>query len=110
MQAIRILQTDYRRPLADGGSELDSIECEDDIVSDGDGADPTGPIDFPSGASGDKDVEEEEWQGFGGGDKQKTRKRGKEKEEAKTKKGSLATFASYEDYAEMIGDAKEDDI
>ncbi|KAF8530196.1 CBF/Mak21 family-domain-containing protein [Hysterangium stoloniferum] len=99
--------------LSNDGSELDFIEDEDDIVSDGDGDDPTGLMDFPSGASGDGDAGEEEWQGFfGGGDEQKTRKRGREKEEAgaKKKRQKLATFASYEDYAEMIDNAQEDDI
>lgn len=98
--------------LSNGGSELDFIEDEDDIVSHSDGDEPPGLIDFPSGVSGEEATEEEEWQGLGRGDEQKTRKRGREKEEAGTKKKRqrLATFASYEDYAEMIENAKDDDI
>ena len=91
-----------------GGSELDFIEDEDDIVSDGD--DPNGLIAYPSGSSDEDGGSDAEWQGFGSDGK--TRKRGRDKETSggKKKKRKLATFASYEEYAEMIEMGQEDNI
>jgi len=89
-----------------GGSEVDFIEDEDDIISDG--GDLNGLIVYPSGSSDGGSADE--WHGFGSDTK--TRKRGRDKEPSggKKKKIKLATFASYEDYAEMIEKGQEDNV
>lgn len=98
---------DAERLHSSGGSELDFLEDEDDIINDG--GDLNGLVTYPSNSSDDDHGSDGEWQGFG--TDEKTQKRGRDKEESRTKKRrKLATFASYEDYAEMIERGQEDNI
>jgi ribosome biogenesis protein MAK21 len=98
---------DAQSPSSSGGSELDFIEDEDDLISDGD--EPAGLIEYPSGASDEDSDGDGEWQGFGSD--QKTLKRGRDEQSGgKKKRMKVATFASYEDYAAMIEKGQEDDI
>ncbi|KAF8493588.1 CBF/Mak21 family-domain-containing protein [Gautieria morchelliformis] len=98
---------DAHSPRSSGGSELDFIEDEDDLISDG--GEPAGLIEYPSGASDEDSDGDGEWQGFGS--EPKTLKRGRDAESGgKKKRRKVATFASYEDYAAMIEKSQEDDI
>ncbi|KAF8581187.1 CBF-domain-containing protein [Ramaria rubella] len=104
-------QKDDAASHSSNDSELDFIEDDDDdIISDDEN--PTGLIEYPSGASDDEsEGGNGEWQGFSS--EQKTRKRGREQDTAGQKKKRrrvTATFANYEDFAAMIENSKEDDI
>jgi ribosome biogenesis protein MAK21 len=101
------------------GSELDFMEDEDDLVSDldGEGDDPIGLIEYAYDASGsEKEQEGEsdgEWQGFDSEPKPKKRGRETDADEGKKKRRklkALPTFASYEDYAAMIENSKDEDV
>lgn len=95
-----------------GGSEMDFLEDENDIITD-EGGDPTGLVAFSSGSSdedSDAEADGDEWQGFGSDVKTRKRGRNKEAAERKKKRRKLATFASYEDYAAMIEKSQEDNI
>lgn len=86
-------------------SPLDLLEEDDDLIG-SDGENPTGLIEYFSEGSKGSDGE---WQGVDS--TQKAHKRAREDDgKRKKKRQKLATFASYEDYAEMIEDGKEDDI
>jgi len=93
-------------------SELDFSEDENDLVSDVDGDDPTGLVECPSGSSDAEDEQDGEWQGFGSERKTPKRKRELDSDhgEKRRKLRALPTFASYEDYATMIENSKEEDI
>ena len=75
-----------------------------------------GLIDWPDneGDSSDDENEDVEWGGFGDGPPvlggKRKRKDGKEEQRKRKKTRSLPTFASYEDYAELIEEGPEDDI
>lgn len=99
----------------DDGSALDFMEDMEDLISE------TGSlkelVPWVSGnASENEEGSETEWGGFGDGDgepKGKGKKRDREEGEDKKKKKrrtGMGTFASYDDYREMIENAQEDDI
>lgn len=75
-----------------------------------------GLIDWPAdeGGSSDGENEDGEWGGFGGGSpvlgEKRKRKGGMEGREKRKKVRSLPTFASYEDYAQLIEEGPDDDI
>lgn len=74
---------------------------------------PGGLIEYDGTDSEAGDAEEEEWGGIDGGIQPGNKRKRDGKEDAKGKRKklrSLPTFASYEDYANMIEDGPEDDV
>jgi ribosome biogenesis protein MAK21 len=83
--------------LAESSDNDDLLDLDDDL--------PEGLIEYDG--SDTRNSPEEEWAGFGGG----KRKRDEKKDHGGRKKlRSLPTFASYEDYANMIDEGPEDNI
>lgn len=85
--------------LAESSDNDDLLDLDDDL--------PEGLIDYDG--SDIMNSPEEEWAGFGGGGKRK-REDEKKNRGGRKKLRSLPTFASYEDYANMIDEGPEDNI
>ncbi|GJJ14710.1 hypothetical protein Clacol_008977 [Clathrus columnatus] len=102
---------------------LDFIEDSDDLMSETGSLKGlvtwNGDADSGTGDNSSHEASEEEWGGFGGDDdkekgksNEKGKKRGREDDGGKKKKRrtGLGTFASYDDYKDVIENAPEDDI
>lgn len=117
------LASDFDAELSEEASLGDEEEKEgddDDILSLVEGSDnedlislngemPDGLIEFDGSDAGEDDLDGE-WGGIDAATDNKKRKREDTKGEKRKKLRSLPTFASYEDYANMIEDGPEDDI
>lgn len=87
--------------LAEGSDNDDLVDLNNDL--------PDGLIDFDGSDAENASGGEVEWAGFSGG--QKRKRVGEQTDHGRKKKlSSLPTFASYENYAQMIEDGPEDDI
>lgn len=99
---------DLDREGEDGdGMSLAEGSDNDDLIS-LDGEVPEGLVEW----DGSEAEEEAEWDGIDGEDANgsKKRKRGETSRDKRKKLRSLPTFASYDDYAEMIENGPDDDI